>query len=80
MTWSGSGKVFTPAAPLGLERGWTEVTVSTGPALGELNTELLGAGAGAGAEVELEAAPGGFLLALAGLSLRLRSAQSGQGK
>ena len=78
MTWSGSGNVFTPAAPLGLERGWTEVTVSTGPALGELNTELVGAGAGA--EVELEAAPGGFLLALAGLSLRLRSAQSGQGK
>ena len=80
MTWSGSGKVFTPAAPFGLDLGWTEVTVSTtGAARGELNPEEVGAGAEAG--VELETVGGGFvLLLLAELSLRLRSDQSGQGR
>ena len=81
VTWSGRGKVFTPAAPFGLDLGWTEVTVSrTGAARGELNPEDVGAGAEA--ELELEAAGGGFvlLLLLAELSLRLRSDQSGHGK
>ena len=81
VTWSGRGRVFTPAAPFGLDLGCTEVTVSTtGAARGELNPEEVAAGAEA--EVELEAAGGGFvlLLLLAELSLRLRLDQSGHGK
>ena len=84
VTWSGSGSVFSPAAPFGLERGWTEVTEgSTGPARGELKPEEAAAAGGAAvAEVELEAAAGGFwlLVVVAGLSLRLSSAQSGQAR
>ena len=46
------------AAPFGLDLGCTEVTVSTGPGLGELKAEDAGAEAG----VKLEDAAGALLV------------------